>query len=73
MELTPDLMEDIAQHLIEENWDKFGRLLLVPPNTRRAIQAMDSDYPQKVVALLHAWIQREGKKATVQVCRSMLK
>lgn len=67
IQVTEDLQTDVADHLVEEKWDDFGKLLKVPVNTRRRIQERTNDIQEKNIALLAAWHQRMANEATVTV------
>ncbi|XP_071850736.1 uncharacterized protein [Apostichopus japonicus] len=64
---TPALHQCIAEHLVDEKRDEFGKLLKVPKNLRLQIETRDDNVIDKTAKLLDLWHERNGRNATVGV------
>ncbi|XP_071850739.1 uncharacterized protein [Apostichopus japonicus] len=62
----PALHQCIAEHLVDEKRDEFGKLL-VPKNLRLEIEARPGSVMEKTTSLLDLWHERNGRGATVEV------
>ncbi|XP_071853641.1 uncharacterized protein [Apostichopus japonicus] len=63
----PALHKCIAEHLVDEKRDEFGKLLQVPRNVRLEIEARPGSAMEKTTNLLDLWHERNGRGATVEV------
>ncbi|PIK50099.1 hypothetical protein BSL78_13025 [Apostichopus japonicus] len=63
----PALHQCIAEHLVDEKRDEFGKLLQVPKNLRLEIEARPGSVMEKTTSLLDLWHERNGRGATVEV------
>ncbi|XP_071853632.1 uncharacterized protein [Apostichopus japonicus] len=63
----PALHHCIAEHLVDEKRDEFGKLLQVPKNLRLEIEERPGSVMDKTTNLLDLWHKRSGRGATVEV------